>query len=164
MNIPNESTPVSPVPNKPFLPFILSSVGLMLILGLSVAANPSPKAYAEYVVWKLKQTTCQRKHLPPLAQVSCASLSMFPHQFSEQILQGYIHREDHALFSIYSIDTLGLSDRSLGIAGRFFDAKSIGDRSDKSVLLNFLNARSLSAQRFADSTPLRNRSSQHLIQ
>ncbi len=97
---------------------------MLLILGLLAATNPKPEAYAEYVARKLKQTTCQKKNLPTLTQVSCASLSIFPHRVSEQILQSYIYQEKHTLYSVYSIETLGLRDRSIGIAGQFFDSSS----------------------------------------
>ncbi|WP_026734224.1 DUF4359 domain-containing protein [Fischerella sp. PCC 9605] len=100
---------------------ILPIIGLLLIPLFLALTNPSQKGYEEYVVWKLKQTTCKQKSLKPETQLSCAFLSNFPYNFSARALSGYIRRENYLFFSIYTTDAFGLRDRSVGISGHYFD-------------------------------------------
>ncbi len=111
--------PPQPSPlHKP--PVRVFSIACLLLISLFFAlTNPSEKGYQEYVVWKLKQTTCKQQSVSQEAQLACMSLSTLPYNVSAKLLSGYTRRENYLFFSIYTTEAFGLSDRSIGICGRY---------------------------------------------
>jgi Domain of unknown function (DUF4359) len=84
-----------------------------------VWTNPKPEAYVEHLWWKLQKQSCRRNSSSGESLMTCNLLTYTPKEVGKTLVNGYVHRQNYVLFSVYTTHFFGMKNSSLGIGGLF---------------------------------------------